>query len=74
MSVDQVLLDQLYRARLMELRERAEAAGFKKNGSVEVLRARLIRNQVMSEHDLSWEGNQAMSHQELGDTLMFFGI
>ena len=48
MSVDQVLLDQLYRARLMELRERAETAGFKKNGSVEVLRARLIRNQVMS--------------------------
>lgn len=74
MSVDQVLLDQLYRARLMELRERAEAAGFKKNGSVEVLRARLIRNQVMSEHDLSWEGIQAMSHQELGDTLKIFGI
>ena len=68
MTVDQVLLDQLYRARLMELRERAEAAGFKKNGSVEVLRARLIRNQVMSEDDLSWEGIQAMSHQELGDT------
>ena len=74
MSVDRVLLDQLYRARLMELRERAEAAGFKKNGSVEVLRARLIRNQVMSEHDLSWEGIQAMSHQELGDTLKIFGI
>ena len=54
--------------------ERAEAAGFKKNGSVEVLRARLIRNQVMSEHDLSWEGIQAMSHQELGDTLKIFGI
>ena len=74
MTVDQVLLDQLYRARLMELRERAEAAGFKKNGSVEVLRARLIRNQVMSEDDLSWEGIQAMSHQELGDTLKIFGI
>ena len=60
MSVDRVLLAQLYRARLMELRERAEAAGFPKNGSVEVLRARLIHNQVMGEHDLSWEGIQAM--------------
>ena len=49
----------------MELRERAEAAGFRKNGSVEVLRARLIRNQVMGDYDLSWEGIQAMSHQEL---------
>ena len=28
----------------------------------------------MSEHDLSWEGIQAMSHQELGDTLKIFGI
>lgn len=74
MSVDRVLLDQLYRARLMELRERAEAAGFPKNGSVEVLRARLIHNQVMGEHDLSWEGIQAMSHQELGETLKIFGI
>ena len=74
MSVDRVLLDQLYRARLMELRERAEAAGFRKNGSVEVLRARLIRNQVMGDYDLSWEGIQAMSHQELGDTLKIFGI
>lgn len=74
MSVDRVLLDQLYRARLMELRERAEAAGYRKNGSVEVLRARLIRNQVMKDHDLSWEGIQSMPHQELGEALKIFGI
>ena len=74
MSVDRVLLDQLYRARLMELRERAEAAGYRKNGSVEVLRARLIRNQVMQDHDLSWEGIQSMPHQELGEALKIFGI
>lgn len=74
MSVDRVLLDQLYRARLMELRERAEAAGYRKNGSVEVLRARLIRNQVMQDHDLSWEGIQSMPHQELGEVLKIFGI
>lgn len=74
MSVDRVLLDQLYRARLMELRERAEAAGYRKNGSVEVLRARLIRNQVMQDHDLSWEGIQSMPHQDLGEALKIFGI
>lgn len=74
MSVDRVLLDQLYRARLMELRERAESAGFRKNGSVEVLRARLIRNQVMGDYDFSWDGIQAMSHLELGDILKIFGI
>ena len=70
MSVDRVLLDQLYRARLMELRERAESAGFRKNGSVEVLRARLIRNQVMGDYDFSWDGIQAMSHLELGLSLI----
>lgn len=74
MSVDRVLLDQLYRARLMELRERAESAGLRKNGSVEVLRARLIRNQVMGDYDFSWDGIQAMSHLELGDILKIFGI
>ena len=58
----------------MELRERAEAAGYRKNGSVEVLRARLIRNQVMQDHDLSWEGIQSMPHQELGEALKIFGI
>ena len=58
----------------MELRERAEAAGFRKNGSVEVLRARLIRNQVMGDYDFSWDGIQAMSHLELGDILKIFGI
>ncbi len=74
MSVDRVLLDQLYRARLVELRERAESAGLPKNGSVEVVRARLIRTQVMGDYDLSWDGIQAMSHQELGETLKIFGI
>lgn len=74
MSVDRVLLDQLYRARLVELRKRAEAAGLPKNGSVEVVRARLIQAQVMGDYDLSWDGIQAMSHQELGETLKVFGI
>jgi len=69
-----VLLDALYRGRLIELRERAEEAGLSKSGSVEVLRARLIRNQILSESDLSWEGIQSMSHKEIGGMLKLFGI
>ena len=40
----------------MELRERAEAAGYRKNGSVEVLRAKLIADLVLDEWDFSAEG------------------
>ncbi len=74
MAVDRVLLDQLYRARLVQLRDRAEAAGLPKNGSVEVLRARLIQHRILPKHDLSWDGIQSMAHQELGETLKVFGI
>ena len=74
MTVDRVLLDQLYRAKLVALRERAESKGLPKNGSVEVVRARLIKNMVLGEHDLSWDGIQSMTHQELGDVLKIFGI
>lgn len=74
LEIDRVLLDALYRGRLVELRERAEEAGLSKSGSVEVLRARLIRNQILSESDLSWEGIQSMSHKEIGGVLKLFGI
>ena len=74
MEIDRVLLDALYRGRLIGLRERAEEAGLSKSGSVEVLRARLIRSQILSESDLSWEGIQSMSHKEIGGMLKLFGI
>ena len=74
MMVDSNLLNSLYTERLQNLRQRAEGAGISKSGSVEVLRARLIRHQVLSEHDLSWEGIQSMSHKEMGDVLKVFGI
>jgi hypothetical protein len=74
LEIDRVLLDALYRGRLIELRERAEEAGLSKSGSVEVLRARLIHNQILSESDLSWEGIQSMSHKEIGGVLKLFGI
>jgi len=73
-TVDRVLLDQLYRSRLMTLREVAESNDLAKNGSVEVLRARLIRHLVLNGEDLSWEGIQALNHEELGAVLKIFGI
>ena len=73
-EVNMHLLDELYRGRLMELRDRAEAGGFSKGGSVEVLRARLIQHLVLGEMDLSWEGIQSLTHKESGAVLKVFGI
>ncbi len=73
-EVDSSLLDVLYRGRLMELRDRAEAEGLGKSGSVEVLRARLIGHLVLGEMDLSWEGIQSLTHKEAGAVLKVFGI
>jgi len=74
LEFDRVLLDALYRGRLVELRDRAEEAGLSKSGSVEVVRARLIQHHILSEVDLSWEGIQSMSHKEIGGVLKLFGI
>ena len=74
MRVDSNLLNSLYTERLQNLRQRAESSGISKSGSVEVLRARLIRSQVLAELDLSWEGIQSMSHKEMRDVLKVFGI
>jgi len=74
MRVDTDLLSSLYTERLQSLRSRAEESGFSKSGSVEVLRARLISNLVLSDIDLSWEGIQSMSHKEMGEVLKVFGI
>jgi len=74
LQIDQVLLDDLYRSRLMSLREKAEEAKLGKSGSVEVLRARLIQHLVLDDLDLSWEGIQSMPHKEIGQVLKIFGI
>ena len=74
MRVDSNLLNSFYTDRLQNLRQRAEDSGISKSGSVEVLRARLISNQILSELDLSWEGIQSMSHKKMGDVLKVFGI
>ena len=74
MRVDTDLLSSIYTGRLQNLRGRAEENGISKSGSVEVLRARLISNLVLSDMDLSWEGIQSMSHKEMGEVLKVFGI
>ena len=74
LNFDASSLDSLYRGRLVELRELAESRNISKGGSVEVLRARLIQNLVLEDLDLSWDGIQTMSHNELGGILKVFGI
>ncbi|MEL0189644.1 MAG: hypothetical protein VW878_02295 [Candidatus Poseidoniales archaeon] len=74
MRVDTELLSSIYMERLQCLRGRAEESGISKSGSVEVLRARLISNLVLSDMDLSWEGIQSMPHKEIGEVLKVFGI
>ena len=74
MRVDTDLLSSIYTGRLQNLRGRAEESGISKSGSVEVLRARLISNLILSDMDLSWEGIQSMSHKEMGEVLKVFGI
>ena len=73
-EVDPLVLDRLYRSDLRSLRENAEREGVSKRGSVEVLRASLIRHHVLSDVDLSWEGIQSFSNRELGDLLRIFGV
>ena len=73
-EVDPIVLDRLYRSDLRSLRQNAEQEGISKRGSVEVLRASLIRHHVLSDLDLSWEGIQSLSNRELGDLLRIFGV
>ncbi len=72
--IDMILLDSLYKKRLTGLRDFAENREISKNGSVEVLRARLIKNEILGLCDLSWDGIQAISHKEIGEILKIFGI
>ncbi len=74
MEVDYSLLSTLYTEKLQELRKRAESIEISKSGSVEVLRARLIKSLIVPSHDLSWEGIQSLSNLEIGKVLKIFGI
>ena len=74
MEDKQTLLSELHRARLDRLKEICAQHGISKNGSVEVLRAKLIAELVLDEWDLSPEGIMSILNNDLGDVLAVFGV
>ncbi|MGB1365865.1 MAG: hypothetical protein ACPH9F_02815 [Candidatus Poseidoniaceae archaeon] len=68
------LLSELYQARLEDLKEIAAAYGLAKNGSVEYLRAQLIRDLILPDWDLTLDGLKNILNSDLGDLLGVFGI
>ena len=74
MEDKQTLLSELHRARLDRLKEICAQHGISKNGSVEVLRAKLIAELVLDEWDLTSEGIMSILNNDLGDILAVFGV
>ena len=74
MSNRSSLLSELYQARLEDLKEIASAYGLAKNGSVEYLRAQLIRDLILPEWDLTLDGLKNILNSDLGGLLGVFGI
>ncbi len=74
MSNRSSLLSELYQARLEDLKEIASAYGLAKNGSVEYLRAQLIRDLILPEWDLTLDGLNNVLNSDLGNLLGVFGI
>ena len=74
MTTPQVMLEELFRAKLDDLRSIAAAYDVPRSGGVDLLRARLIRELVLDEWDLSEDGLAQLKNNELGDILGAFGI
>ncbi len=74
MNDKQTLLSELHQARLDRLKEICAEHGLSRNGSVEVLRARLIADLVLDEWDFSPEGIESILNNYLGDVLAVFGV
>ena len=68
------LLATLYQARFDDLKATAGEHNLPKSGSVEMLRARLIRNLILSDWDFSTDGLKTISNADLGELLGIFGI
>lgn len=68
------LLATLYQARFDDLKATAGEHNLPKSGSVEMLRARLIRHLILSDWDFSTEGLKTISNADLGVLLGIFGI
>lgn len=74
MQIDTERLGILHTSKLEQLKDTASEAGIPRTGSVERLRIRLIQSIIIPEEDLSWEGIQDISNQQLTDLLKIFGI
>ena len=74
MQIDAERLSTLHTSKLEQLKEIASEAKIPRSGSVERLRIRLIQSIIIPEEDLSWEGIQDISNQQLSDLLKIFGI
>ena len=74
MNDKQTLLSELHQARLDRLKEICAGHGISRNGSVEVLRAKLIADLVLDEWDLSPDGIDSILNNQLGDVLAVFGV
>ena len=75
MMADKVdLLCELYQARFDRLKEIASVSELPKNGPVEIVRARLIKNLVLTDWDLSKENIKAIKNKHLGEILGVFGL
>ncbi len=70
----QTLLSELHQARLDRLKEICAEHGISRNGSVEVLRGKLIADLVLDEWDFSPEGIDSILNNDLGDVLAVFGV
>lgn len=68
------MLATLYQARFDDLKTLANEHNLPKSGPVESLRARLIRELVLDEWDLSTSGLKAISNNDLGEILGLFGV
>ena len=68
------LLCELYQARFDRLKEIASVSELPKNGPVEIVRARLIKNLVLTDWDLSKENIKAIKNKHLGEILGVFGL
>ncbi len=74
MNDKQSLLSELHQARLDRLKEICAEHGLSRNGSVEVLRARLVADLVLDEWDFSPEGIDSILNNDIGDVLAVFGV
>ena len=74
MDEKQTLLSELHQARLDRLKEICAQHGISKNGSVEVLRAKLIAELVLDEWDFSPDNIGSILNNNLGRVLVVFGV